>query len=256
MLISNNKNIYKKVYKLFLKYKVASISFIAIVAMVYPLYFYINDYNVKYLKIDLNYTMLLRENKAQADNFEITNYAAKIQNEIEYNIENLKNETSVTCETKEFLTNCLFKINNWIPKKNYLLEKTLKNSIGMITDDLRSKIEQRIEIIDLNINNQKIVKNKIDQKKIEVIDIDNFYREIDFEIESNRYITEKIEKKIFLNFFLYDLDNLNKKFNDLISIEFMSNKINPLEHYNLRNHIFTIILGLSFLFFIFLIIKI
>ena len=263
MISNKNINIFKQTYKLFLKYKLACILYLLIVLLVYPVYFFFNDYNYKTYSIKFNYvTLLPTTDMVQERQLNITNYNKKINNEIKKQINStklLRENVSIKCTLVELNNTCRMRVKNWSEKKADLLKKNVLTAVKTVTVDLKAEINQQINLLMKSLNNASSTNEILDfNYKIKNQDIKNL-------TEMNRLAIESMELKlqimesinsgeselISLKKNMFNLEKFEKEILKDISETYFSyeNNFSSYEHYSLRKHMLTIILGTGFLFF-------
>lgn len=256
MAVSKKKNIFKQTFELFLKYKVACAYYLALVVIIYPIYFFINDYKTKYYNISFNYINLLPTTElSNRTTLIVLNYHKKITNEIEYQIEAVTSnkEASIICKLIDYKSTCVLKVKNWSPKKALLLQNSLLAAVTSVTEDFKYKIKQEINLLNDGINDalvtKEILRSSKEALKNNEVNMDIVIKEMDLRLNVNEYLNKKRADIVSLDNHIVNLDKFQKSFNKTLPLYFENSEMNLFENYSLNKHFLSIILGIGFLFF-------
>ena len=267
MIKRKKNNIFRQVSKLFLKYKIASIFYLVIVMLVYPVNFFFNDYNTKNYTIKFNYIKLLPSTDHSYDgSLNINNYNKKIYNELQKQIIKtnlLRENVSIKCTLVEYTNTCKIKLKNWTEKNANLLKGEIINGFKAVSNDSKNEIKQQINMLDKSLESTKATNETLDfnynnnkESTKNSLEISNLAIEsMKFKLQVVESINNRETQLMFLKSSIIYLESFEKEIIENISLSFLHSKddFNSFENYSLKKHLLTIIIGISFLFFGFLI---
>jgi len=140
----------------FRKYKYFSGFYLLILFLLYPLYYFINDHNIKYYKFsyDLNSTspLIIREDKPVANlkklNLSINN---EILNEV-YSLPLKKNNSiNIKCSPVELENSCIIKIKNGNYKLISSINEKIISAISSVDFRYKDKLNESIKRYEMDI---------------------------------------------------------------------------------------------------------
>lgn len=254
----NNKTIYFKTLNLLSKYKIICIVYLAIVCLIYPVFFFLTDYKTKIYNLNTNYIDLLTINDQESLN--IIHIDKKINNEIRYQLELTNIDVSINCSFFEFKSNCVLKVKNWTLVKNKLIQNIIINSHIKVINTVKEQFEDQINLLDASLENSRafgtLLDDYVNSIESQEADIEKFENELELKLkvtgyseQTKRDLLELKRDLLTLIRIIENLDIFKKKISMSYSNDFENIKFSSFENYSFKKHILSIILGSGLLFF-------
>lgn len=251
MIKFNKKTIYFKTLNLLSKYKIICIVYLAIVCLIYPVFFFLTDYKTKIYNLNTNYVDLLTvSNNA---NLNIIHLNKKINNGIQYQLELINIGVSINCSLIEYKNNCVLKVKNWTLEKNKLIQNIIINSHTKVINDIKDEIKDQINLLDYEIENSKAIEALLEDymnlTENDVVDFENLVKELELRSKVTGYSEKTKRNLLMLTRVIKNLNLFQKNITMSYSNVFENTKFSLFENYSFSKHILSIILGSGLLFF-------
>ena len=258
MIKFNKKTIYFKTLNLLSKYKIICIVYLAIVCLIYPVFFFLTDYKTKIYNLNTNYVDLLTVSNNEILN--IIHLNKKINNGIQYQLELINIGVSINCSLIEYKNNCVLKVKNWTLEKNKLIQNIIINSHTKVINAVKEQFEDRINLLDAGLRNSKAFEGLLDDYVNLIENQEANFEKLEDELELKLKVTEYSERTkkdllilkkdlLTLIHIIKKLDIFKKNISMSYSNDFENIKFSSFENYSFKKHILSIILGSGLLFF-------
>lgn len=251
MIKFNKKTIYFKTLNLLSKYKIICIVYLAIVCLIYPVFFFLTEYKTKIYNLNTNYVDLLTV--SNNENLNIIHLNKKINYGIQYQLELINIGVSINCSLIEYKNNCVLKVKNWTLEKNKLIQNIIINSHTKVINDIKDEIKDQINLLDYEIENSKAIEALLDDymnlTENDVVDFENLINELELRSMVTGYSEKTKRNLLMLTRVIKNLNLFQKNITMSYSNDFENIKFSSFENYSFKKHILSIILGSGLLFF-------
>jgi hypothetical protein len=259
----NTNNIILSIVKLIKEYKYFCLFYFLCLALFYPIYYFINEHNVKYYNFtyDLNSTspLMVRQDKPVIDLKKLNkSINVEIYNQIYSVITPKDTRIQLNCVPIELENNCLIKIKNGYNKILISINESIMASIKRVNTKYKSKLNEEIrrytEDIKLLGNSSKIINQIFNNENVNIAEAKDLGSVLEI-LTSNSLKVNELNSEIKL------IKAEVKEVENFISqIEFQLNKQvakaateSSFQNYSFKIYFLTIIVGSILMIFSFLI---